>query len=378
MLQAPLRLVQSLRPRIPARVFAATAVSTVVFSATPFLIPAIAEDRAMTTGLVGVISTCQLAGFVLATYLTPRRFRPRRRMMAAAIAIGMVANVLSGTSPWFAMLAAMRFVSGLSLGLIAWIAWTEVFGDDERVGDVAVIGPVIGTIASPLIAAFLDATSPDWLFVALAVLHLVPALFVREMRLEAALRPHRVHHRPTRAAVAILVALTLLTFGGSAAFVFAGAIGRDHVGLSPIAMSFAFSANAIAGVPSARYRGSRALPGAWMALTGGAAIVVGVLHQPVAFWAALTVWGFAFWMGIPGAFSLLAERSRYPQERAGDAQAMMAIGRVFGPLAGGVLYEVSPAALGIGAGGVMLAASVLLVYVEWRIRPYVLGTLVGA
>jgi DHA1 family inner membrane transport protein len=377
-LQAPLRVVQTLRPHIPAGVFAATAVSTVVFSATPFLVPAIASDRDVAIGLVGIISTAQLAGFVLATSVAPRRFRPRRRMMAAAIVIGIVANLLSAVSPWFTMLVGMRFVSGVSLGLIAWIAWAEVFGDDERVGDVAVIGPIVGTIASPIIATVIDVTGPDWLFVGLAALYFVPAVFVREMSLEASQRPHRERHRPTRAAAAILAALCLATFGGSAAFVFAGAIGEKYVGLSPLVVSFVFSANAIAGIPSARYRGPRVLSGVWMCVTGVAAVLIGSVHAPVVFWLAMTAWGFAFWMGIPGAFSLLAERSAYPDERAGDAQAIMAVGRVVGPLVGGLLYEISPSVLGAGAGGVILAAALLLMYVEWRIRPQAISRLVRA
>ena len=102
-------------------------------------------------------------------------------------------------------------------------------------------------------------------------------------------------------------------------------------------------------------------------------MTIGVVHVPVAFWTAMIVWGFAFWMGVPGAFALLAERSRFPDERAGDAQAVMALGRVVGPLIGGVLYEISPTMLGLGAGGVIIAAAALLVYVEWRIHPEVLG-----
>ena len=370
---APVRVLQTLRPNIPAGVFAATAVSTVVFSATPFMIPAIAADRGIDIGLVGVVSTAQLGGFVLATSLAPRRFRPRRRMMVAAIVLGVIANLASAAAPWFGLLIAARFVSGLSLGLIAWIAWAEVFGDNERVGDVATIGPIIGTIASPIVAALADRAGPDWLFVALAGSYVVPAFFVRSMRLDAAKRPHQERHRPTRAAFAILVALGLLTFGGSATFVFVGAIGADLVGMSPFVVSLAFSANAIAGLPSARYRGERNLAGAWMSMTGVAALLVCSLHQPVVFWAAMLLWGFSFWMGIPGAFSLLAERSNYPDERAGDAQAVMATGRVVGPLLGGALYEIAPEALGIGAGAVMLAGASILMYAEWRIHPNVIG-----
>ncbi|MGA1052659.1 MAG: MFS transporter [Ilumatobacteraceae bacterium] len=370
MFQAPIKVVQTLRLDVPAGVFTATAVSTVVFSATPFLIPAVAADRGVTIGLVGMISTTQLGGFVLATTLGPRRFRPRRAIMTAAIVLGIVANLLSAVSPWFALLVAARFLSGLSLGLIAWIAWAEVFGDDQRVGDVAVIGPIIGTIASPLIALVLDRQGPDRLFVVMAALYVVPALFTRGMHLTAARRPAQRRHRPTRGAVAVLVGLSLLTLGGSASFLFVGAIGSDLVGLSPLAVSLAFSANAIAGLPSARYRGERSMPGAWMAMTGIAAFAVCTVHDAIVFWAAMLTWGFAFWMAVPGAFALLASRSRFPDERAGDAQAVMATGRVIGPLVGGGLYEIGPAVLGWVAGATMVLAGVVLLMSE-RFAPTV-------
>jgi DHA1 family inner membrane transport protein len=377
MLQPPLKLVQTLRPNVPTGILLATAVSTIVFTATPFLIPEIADDRGVSIGSVGAISTAQLGGFVLATWLTPRWFRPRRRMMVAALVIGFVANVLSATSPWFTMLVGMRLLSGVSLGLISWIAWTEVFGNDERVGDVAVIGPIVGTVASPVLAVLLDTGGPDWLFVVLALLHVAPAASIRSMRLESAKRERHPRHWPIRSAAAILACLFLLTFGGSATFVFAGAIGTQQIGLSPLVMSLMFAANALAGVPSARFRGVRRLPGVWMGVTGTCALLVSAVHQLPVYAVAMPLWGFAFWMGIPGVFSLLAERSKYPEERAGDAQSIMALGRVIGPVVGGALYEADPIALGVVAGGAMIAASVFLVYIEWRIRPYVLRQLMA-
>ncbi len=56
----------------------------------------------------------------------------------------------------------------------------------------------------------------------------------------------------------------------------------------------------------------------------------------------------------------------------------MAAGRVIGPLIGGAMYAVSPAALGLVGGGIMLTAGMLMVYVEWRVRPEVLAGLVGS
>ena len=289
-------------------------------------------------------------------------------------AISFSSRTSSISSPGFpsSRLLGARFVSGLSLGLIAWIAWSEVFGDNERVGDVAIIGPIIGTIASPIVAVVADRSGPDWLFVVLAALYLVPAVFTRGMRLDAAKRPRRQRHRPTRAAFAILVALGLLTFGGSATFIYIGAIGTELVGLSPFVVSLAFSANAVAGLPSARYRGVRPLAGLWMSVTGISALLVCTVHVPAVFWTVMVAWGFAFWMGVPGAFALLAERSNFPDERAGDAQAVMASGRVVGPLVGGLLYEIGPEVLGVGAGAVMLTGAAILVYAEWRIHPNVI------
>lgn len=376
MLLTPVRVVQTLRPQIAPGILTATAVSTVVFSATPFLIRGVASDQGVEVSTVAVISTAQLAGFSLATWAAGRFLRPRRRMLVLAVAIGVVANLASGWAPWFSFLVAARLVSGVSLGLIAWIAWAEVFGDDDKVGDVAVIGPLVGTVASPIIATVITRSGPDLLFYGLAAIYLVPLLFIGTTHLDAAARPKHQRHRPTRAAAALLIALGMVTCGGSAVFLFVSVIGQDQVGLSPLVVSLAFSANALASVPSARYRGTRRLPGMWMGVTGAMAILICIVQQPAVFWIALAMWGFAFWMGVPGAFALLAERSRFPQERAGDAQSIMAAGRVVGPLIGGAMWAISPTALGIVGGGITVAAGVLMLYVEWRIHPDVLGGLV--
>jgi predicted MFS family arabinose efflux permease len=225
-------------------------------------------------------------------------------------------------------------------------------------------------LASPAIALLLDGQGTTALFAALAVLNLVPLVFVRATRFDVAPAVKRRRHPAGRSTMAILACLGALTFGGSSIFVFAGSIGSDLVGMAPLAVSLAFSANSIAGVPTARFRGTRHLAGAFLAITAVAALVIGLVHHPVAFWLAMVAWGAAFWMGIPGAFALLASRSLRPDERAGDAQSVMALGRVFGPLMGGLLYDgSSSAALGLAAGGIMLAASGALLYVEWRIRP---------
>jgi predicted MFS family arabinose efflux permease len=371
--QAPVRLLFALRPKVPAGVLVATAVSTAVFAATPFLVKGVAVDHEVSIGTVGLISTAQLAGFMIASWGAGRLLRPRRAVMVIAVLVGLAANVGSGLAPWFTLLVGARFVSGIALGLVSWIAWAEAFGDSEKVGDVAVIGPIVGTVSAPLIAIVIDESGTDLLFFVLGGLYLLPLLFVRGLTLDAAKSERQERHRPTRAAAAILVCLGLLTFGGSAVFVFAGVIGQDDVGISPFTVSLVFSANALAAIPSARYRGTRHLPGIWILAIATAAILLSSVHSPIVFWIALPVWGFSFWMATPAAFALLAERSNFPAERAGDAQAVMAAGRMLGPLLGGALYVISPSLLGAVSGAILAIAGITMLYIERRIHPETLA-----
>jgi DHA1 family inner membrane transport protein len=133
--QAPLRLVLALRISTAPGVLLATAMSTVVFTATPFLIRGIAIDRGLDVGVVGVVSTAQLLGFSLAAWGAGRFVQPSRRILVGALLLGVAANAASALAPQFWLLTATRLGSGVSLGLISWIAWAEAFGDQEKVGD---------------------------------------------------------------------------------------------------------------------------------------------------------------------------------------------------------------------------------------------------
>lgn len=87
-------------------------------------------------------------------------------------------------------------------------------------------------------------------------------------------------------------------------------------------------------------------------------------------WVVLCLWGAAFWMAVPGSYTLLAERSRFPTERAGDAQAAMAFGRALGPLVAGALVAGGEyATLGWVGGGLLVVAGALLVAVELVVPP---------
>ncbi|MGB0111896.1 MAG: MFS transporter [Ilumatobacteraceae bacterium] len=363
--QAPLRLIAAARPTVPVALLVAIATSTAVFAATPFLLSSVAEEFDVAIGIAGLMSTAQLGGFVIASWFGGRFLRPIRSVFVVGSLIGVIANFASAAAPSFEVLCALRFLSGLSLGLAAWIAWQAAFGDASKTGQVAVMGPLVGILAAPAVALILESAGLRWLFIVFAVITALPLLFVRQMPTVDRLRPHQTRHAPTRAALVILVALCTLTLGGSAVFIYAATIGTELDGLSPVTVSLLFSANAVAGIPSARWTGPRGPAGVWFLVTAACALAIAGSRSPLVFGAALVIWGFVFFMGVPAAFSLLASRSNFPEERAGDAQAVMALGRVIGPVFGGVMFSAgSTMTLGLAASGVMAVGGCLLLYVD--------------
>ena len=366
----PVRLLQAAHLTVKPAVLVAMASSTAVFTATPFLLRPVAREFGITVGAAGWISTAQLAGFVIASWSAGRFLRPVRRVFVLIGALGLVANLLSAIAPSLLLLGGARFVSGVSLGLAAWFGWQDAFGDAGKTGDVAVVGPLVGVVLAPAVASTVDLLGLRGLFLVLAVVAASPLLFVRQIPTVDRLRPHTTRHTPTRAAQLVLVALGMITLAGSSVFVYAAAIGTDLVGLSTIVVSLVFSANALASIPAAKWPGRRGPPGMWFFGTAVLALLLPTVHTRPVFVGALVGWGFIYFMGIPAAFGLLASRSEFPEERAGDAQAVMAAGRVFGPLMGGAFLSAGETlAMGLAAMGIMTFASALLLYADIGLSP---------
>ncbi len=337
----------------------AIASSTAIFTATPFLLRPIATEFGVSLGASGWVSTAQLAGFVIGSWTAGRHLRPVRSVFVTLALLGFVANLCAAVAPNLAVLGAARFAGGISLGLAAWFAWQDAFGD------AAVVGPLVGIVVPPGLTVLIDAVDVRWTFVVLAVVAVSPLLFAGQVDVKDRLRPHRTRHAATRASIAMLVALGLLTMGGSSVFVYAAAIGTEYNGLSPFAVSLAFSANALVAVPAAKWKGRRGPAGVWYLATAVLAFVLPAIHIAPVFTITLVTWGFVFFMGMPAAFALLASRSRFPEERAGDAQAVMALGRVFGPLIGGAFIATgSTTMMGLAASSIVFCAAGLMLYID--------------
>lgn len=377
-MQVPVRLVAVLRPNVHGAVLAAVGVATVVFSASPFLIDEVSDHYQLGLSSAALISTAQLGGFGLASFGSGRTLSGRRHVFVGAALALVLMNVLSALVPPFPILVALRAGAGVAMGVTSWMAWSMVFGDDGETSEVSMVGPLVGVVAAPVIAPVVQLGGISATYLMLSLWALVP-LALAWLVSEPDLPPARIistgaargddarstvggaRHRPVPAAFVILISLALFSAGGSSVWMFTAVLGEER-GISITVLAWAYSANAVAGVISARWPSERGPAGVWVAATGGLALLVCIYPSATFQLLAMALWGFCFWMGLPAAFSLLAAKSRYPEERAGDAQAYLAAGRVLGPTIGGVTLDYGgTTALGLVAATVMIGAGLMLV-----------------
>ncbi|MEM9464181.1 MAG: MFS transporter [Actinomycetota bacterium] len=368
-MHVPYRLQNAFRVQTEIGIVLAMAVATATFVATPLVLAPLADEFDVGTGTVALFSAAQLACFVIGSSLAGRVTRPSSRLFIGALVVLAAVNLGSAAAPSLVALVALRSIAGLALGTLTWLAYSQVFGDAERTSDLTVVGPIAAVVASPVFGLVIDTLDVRAVFVVLAGITLIPLARVPKVRVPPD-TDRTGRNRAVRAALVVIAALSLATLGGSAVFVFIGAIGQEQYGMSALTISLVFSANAAASIPSARYRGRRPYAGAFYFVTAACALAVGFADEAAFMWVILVVWGAAFWAATPGAYAILAARSRFPAERAGDAQAAMAAGRAIGPLLGGALVSAGSFETLSVVGAVMLAtAAATLVAVEVLVPP---------
>lgn len=360
---APTRLLTAIKPAASPGVLYGAAAVTVVFSATPFLVPAVAGEFGTALGTAGFISTAQVGGYAVASFLSGRVARAGRTLLVAMAALLASSNVGSALVDGFGALLLTRLIGGVAMGVITWIAWADATRYQGGLGDIAAVGPVAAMVASPVLAWLIGIGGHPLVYLVLAALA-VPIAFLRVDVIAA--EPVGRNVSPSRSNRVLLAALMLFTMAGSSLFVFA-AVPGERAGLSPVVVSLGFSLNAFAGILGTRVTARSGSAWLWMGTTGAAAAVVGLAPTGWAYLAAMMLWGYAFWVAIPETFRLLAARSLRPDERVGDAQALMGLGRVFGPAVGGaVLGDGRFGALTAVAAGLLVAAGLIVGIVEQR------------
>jgi DHA1 family inner membrane transport protein len=305
-----------------------------MFAATPFLIPAIADRYGVSEGAVGAISIAQVGAFAAANFILPRLFRPSGRVLRYAAITLLALNILSIAPSWYPLLVALRLVAGFAAGAMTWLTWTNAMKRKRSMSAVAATGPVVALIAAPLMAV--AASHGDQIVYAILAIVTVPSAILfapvtgrkRARGVISGSRSNRV----------LLLALGALTFFGSALFINQAIVARELHGLAPLATSIAFSLNAAGGLLGARLSTKHRVPGWFMASIGPAAVITVIGPTPL-FYIGMAWWGFAFWMAVPGVLQMLIDRSLDASERAGDAQGLMAVGRAFGPALGGFFVD---------------------------------------
>ncbi len=356
----PTRAAAALRPSASPGLLLGVAAIAATFTATPFVIAEAVDEYAVSAGAAALLSTAQMTGFAIGNLSGGRRFVPTRRLARFALAGFVIANACSALSPWFSALVALRLAAGMAMGLITWVAWSDSASDLSRRGEIAAIGPLAAVVASPLVAVAVAVDGLRGMYAVLALV--VAAALFAPLEVDATLPTER-HPIAARGVKTILTAMFLFTAGGSSVFVFAKVLATDNAGMSPVWLAVAISANALVGIPGARFAGRRRLPGAWMVLTGLCALALTLSTQAWLSFAAMTIWGLAFWVAIPEVYFLLSDRSAHPSDRVGDAQAVMSIGRIAGPSLGGALVGAgSFTALGWFGVGSMALSGLMVQY----------------
>lgn len=370
-MQVPIRLAAALSPERSIGTLAALGYATIVFIATPFLIAPIAAYYGVGLTASSLIGVLQLAGFAVGSWGSGRWLRPTRVVLVAALVVTAAANAASAPLPPFGLLLLARCVGGIALGVISWFAWSNAFGRSASMSRVALVGPMIGVLATPAVAVLVDRGGVSELFVVLAVLPALPLLVSRAIPETAEVADASTpRHGALLSARIVLVALTLFSLGGSAVFQFGVAIAASDLGLSTSTAALAYTANSLVSIPSAGWKWRRTIPSPWMVLTGCSAFLVASAINTPLFFVGVVAWGFFYWMAIPGVFDVLAAASAYPAERAGDAHAMMAIGRIVGPFLGGLLLDgPGTLALAITSFALMSAAAVAVFTVRNHVKP---------
>ena len=327
----PARLSYALRPGAPPGLLAAAAAVGLMFGATPFLIPELADHFGISPGLAGGVSVAQVGAFAVINLALPRLARPTGRLLAGAATGLLAANLLSAFAPSFPVLLVTRVAAGAAAGTLTWIAWIDAMRTPRSLSSIAATGPVTALVSAPILS--LVAQLGDRAVYLVLAAAAVPIILL-PVAITGSVGPTRSVSK-SRSNWVLLGALFLQVLAGSSLFIYLAVAGVEQYGLSPVAASFGFSLNALGGLIGARLSARHRRPGWWLATSGVAAYLTVAGGHAVWFFAGLFWWGLAFWMGIPGVLQMLAERSLEPGERAGDAQAVMAIGRTIGPIVGG-------------------------------------------
>lgn len=364
---SPIRSLYAIGRDASTAVLLSMVASTTMFTATPFLLEPISEQFGVSAGAAGLVSVVQVGMFAFANLVVPRIFGPGARLYRVSVVVFVVTAASSSLLSSFAAFLVVRGAAGVAAGTLTWVAWSDAMRHQRSMARVSAAGPVTALVAAPLIAwlaASAGFAAVYWLLAGVGV----PALLATPDVSQAG-PGVRVRSR-SRSNLVLLGALSLMTTASASLFVFESVAASRLFGMSVTQTSLAFSANAAAGLLGARFSTRHRVPGRWLASMAPAALLTIIGGSAGSFIIGMIWWGFAFWMAVPGVLQMLSEHSLARDERAGDAQGLMAIGRSIGPAIGGSFVDGgSFAGLAVVSSvGLALAGAVVMGVQEGRDR----------
>ena len=267
----PARAFGAFKPTASPGLLAASSAIAATFTATPFVIAESVERFDVSISWAALLSTAQVGGFTVANLIGNRRFNASAQLARRCLVVFTTANALSVVIPLFATLVVARVVAGGAMGLLTWIAWADSATDGKRRGEIAAVGPMAAAISAPILGVA-SALGGLWAIFALltvvAALGLTLSIEVAENEISKVRNPIQ-----TPGVRMVLFALGTITGAASMVFVFARVIA-ENLGMSAVATSVALSINALAGIPAAKFAGRRRLPGLWISIMGGCALLL--------------------------------------------------------------------------------------------------------
>lgn len=354
---APIRSLTSVGRGAPFALMASAAIVTFMFMATPFLIAEVADRFEIGRGRAGLLSVVQVGAFAVANVVLPRVLQPSGRVFRVAAISLILSDLASIVAPSFSWLLASRVFSGAAAGALTWLAWSAAMRSTAALSSISAIGPFAALVSAPILGALV--VFGDRIIFGVLALSVLPLLFVKLPTFES--RPALAERSRSRSNRVLLGALFLLTAAGASLGVFEAVVAVETLGMTPLAASLGFSLNAGSGFFGAKLASRQRRPGIWLASAGPAAALTVLGGTPFWFYVGMAWWGFAFWAGLPGVLTMLAARSLRSDERAGDAQGLMAFGRSIGPGFGGVLVDAGSIGTLAVVAGVGLTLSGLIV-----------------
>lgn len=309
---------------------AVTAIS-VLFAASPFLLPEFMREFGVSVAAAGRYSAVLVASFAVASLGAGRFLQPSRMLLVGCNLAMVVTLVASALVPTYGLLLAVAAAIGLAAGLINWIAWREAVHLPSTMTRVAAAGPLAGILAALVLGPTMASIGRFGAYLLMAGLSLI-CVFV-----PTTVTPSRIEATSggkSRSNLVLLGLVTLMSVCVSTVWVYVG-VRLDRLDASPLVLTLALTVHSAIAILSARIRARRVWP--WFLAM---ALAVCLATVPPVIWlvtAGVLLWGAVFWPAVTGVLRLIEERSAQPGEQTGNFQGLMAVGRIVGPLLGGGL-----------------------------------------